>query len=350
MAREFPIANGKLVTDLDGNGKKVVNVELDGYATKAYVEEAVKEAGGASNQFHKLTPETSDSKVTLKPVDGKANWVAGEVITQSIKEGSFDFTWRYTWVYESEDVEDYFEVYTNKGALNPSTATITGYGSTSWGTLECIYLTLKQPIEFNEVNGPKWMTPGQLDKFRIGTIPAGTEVTVWPVFFDDGPDGESAPYETQNFYAEYFSVSSKDLSFSDKPDDIIEVDGVSYFKSLYEDTGTDAIHIGKSLVKHPVQVSIPASTGPSRRASLVLTTNAQEESDVTWEGADEIVEAFPGAKKLAPGTTVWDVKEVMPNTFLVDRAPATSGVAITGDDGTAYTLGVDADGTLEVRR
>ena len=46
MAREFPIANGKLVTDLDGNGKKVVNVELDGYATKAYVDDKVASAGG----------------------------------------------------------------------------------------------------------------------------------------------------------------------------------------------------------------------------------------------------------------------------------------------------------------
>ena len=35
MAREFPIANGKLMTDLDANGKKIVNADLEGFATEA---------------------------------------------------------------------------------------------------------------------------------------------------------------------------------------------------------------------------------------------------------------------------------------------------------------------------
>ena len=35
MSREFPIANGKLMTDLDANGKKIVNADLEGFATEA---------------------------------------------------------------------------------------------------------------------------------------------------------------------------------------------------------------------------------------------------------------------------------------------------------------------------
>ena len=104
----------------------------------------------------------------------------------------------------------------------------------------------------------------------------------------------------------------------------------------------------KNSVSSGIFITLPASTDRARSFSLALATDADGETEVTWEGGD-IVEAFPGAKKLAPGTTVWDVKEVMPNTFLVDRAPATGGVAITGDDGNAYTLGVDSEGTLEVR-
>jgi hypothetical protein len=93
-----------------------------------------------------------------------------------------------------------------------------------------------------------------------------------------------------------------------------------------------------------------SSDGP-RDFSLLVSNDASAEQDVNWMtvSGDEFIEKFPGATKLAPGRTVWDVKEVAPNVYLVDRTPGADGISIAGDDGNTYSLGVDNEGTLEVR-
>ena len=313
---------------------------LSGYATEKYVDEAVKKAGGGDAvavKFHALAPETSEGKVTLKPVDGKANWVDGTVGVGTAKGPGITFSLECWLEVNTMDeggdpmtIEKYFE---GQGLVfDEEELIITDWGHFRDGpdtTLISLKLSKDKQVVFG--NGPYMV---------VCTIPAGDTFSLWTF------EGWIEPGYA---YSDYLSFSSdRETLFSEAKLYRSEEDLVSTADSIYFEQITAVVR-STSGSSTPVHITLPASTGPARSFSLALTTDAKGETEVTWEGADNVIEAFSGAKKLAPGTTVWDVKEVMPNTFLVDRAPTTSGVAITGDDGNAYTLGVDSEGTLEVR-
>ena len=66
----------------------------------------------------------------------------------------------------------------------------------------------------------------------------------------------------------------------------------------------------------------------------------------------EVVEALPGASKLVPGLTVWDVAEVAPGKFRVERASSPSQSApltLTAPGGRVAELTVGDDLVLEVK-
>ena len=80
-------------------------------------------------------------------------------------------------------------------------------------------------------------------------------------------------------------------------------------------------------------------------------TDADSETEVTWQGG-EVIEALPGASKLVPGLNVWDVAEVAPGKFKVERAsnPAQSApLTLTAPNGRVAELTVDDDLVLEVK-
>ena len=313
------------------------NPDLSGYATKAYVEEEVKKAGGASNQFHELVPETTEGKVTLKPVDGKANWVEGTVGVKPAKGPSVTLSLECWLEVNTMDeggdpmtIEKYFD-----GLVFDEEEFIITY----WGLVRgepdttLISLTLSKD---------KQVVFGDSPYMVVCTIPAGD--TFFLFTFDGWIEPDYAYSDSMSFSPDRETLFSEVKVYRSEDDLVSTADSI-YFEPFV------AVLRSTSGSSTPMHITLPASTGPARSFSLSLTTDVEKETDATWEGADNVVEAFPGAKKLAPGTTVWDVKEVMPNTFLVDRAPATSGTpTIVGDNGTTYTLGVDTDGTLEVRR
>lgn len=176
----------------------------------------------------------------------------------------------------------------------------------------------------------------------VCTIPAGDTFSL--LTFDGWIEPGYAYSDYLNFSPDRETLFSEAKVYRSEEDLVSTADSI-YFESLV------ALVRSTSGSSTPVHITLPASTGPARSFSLALTTDAKKETDVIWEGADNVVEAFPGASKLAVGTTVWDVKEVAPGKMLVNRAPAASGTpTIVGDNGATYTLGIDSDGTLEVRR
>ena len=288
----------------ESHGKGTFNVNPKGGLAGFYVGNTpLSEIGGASNQFHKIAADTSDGKVTLKPVDGKANWVDGTVGVKGKETFSGECFGRITLLPDGDEFVTnhlimYFDETNSKYEIERFPDDIENYQ-------EYITCTSVIPIYMYEENSSSMR--------EVGRINAGVSFQIWRL-----PD--STP---SNGVVDYYeSTWLADAEFDD----------------AYEFAETMGAKITFSKGVITPHITLPDSTDHARSFSLALTTDTEGETEVTWEGGD-IVEAFAGAKKLAPGTTVWDVKEVMPSTFLVDRAPATSGVAITGDDGNAYTLG-----------
>ena len=119
-------------------------------------------------------------------------------------------------------------------------------------------------------------------------------------------------------------------------------------------SGIENLSMTQSFVKGftPV-VALPKSTDSTkaRRFSLAVETDAETEKAVEWQGG-EVIEAVPGASKLVPGLNVWDVAEVAPGRFRVDRAssPAQSApLTLTAPGGRVAELAVGDDLVLEVK-
>lgn len=98
-----------------------------------------------------------------------------------------------------------------------------------------------------------------------------------------------------------------------------------------------------------LHVAMPDADPPGtrRKFTLALVTDATEGIPVVWDGIT-VVEAFPGASALAAGTTVWDVSEVSPGTFRIDRSPAPAGLLLTSPSGRKARLTLCDDLTLNV--
>lgn len=286
--------------------------------------------------FSQLVPGTSEGKVTLKPVDGKANWAPSFNVSSSpLKIFSINLSDNSLY-YTCHDSGGYFTLQLSCDNLTEKNAVIRG---------------IEVPLGTSE--GLLYFEPTESISLGYNNAPSGLDMSSFPASLEPG----SIPYcsvvvdfkgdESDNIEECNFSLTGYELYGIDFPSKV-EFNGQTY----YLEGAMGPFGITQSLDEGAkISVTLPDSTDHACSFSLALTTDAKEEQGVTWEGADKVIEAFPGAKKLAPGTTVWDVKEVMPGTFLVDRAPATSGTpTIVGDNGTTYTLGVDTDGTLEVRQ
>lgn len=276
--------------------------------------------------FSQLAPETSDTEVVLKPVDGKANWVDQKITSLPGAVGS---TVMYYELELSGDVRsssgDIIDQLDAREYGIPAQVFAVSFDSFDQGT-PCVRVEVREDLTVKDYMGSDCF------KFVKGR---SAVLHVW------GHEDDSFLHNTHTFIvADCLSdLGSWVGAYASEKDAEVSTANLTRYAEPYSVPG-------KSL-----SVSLPGSTGQARSFSLTLATDAEKETDVTWGGATGIVEAFPGASKLIPGEVVWDVKEVAPGKMLVNRAPGAAGgaVTITGDNGTVYTLGVDSEGTLEVR-
>lgn len=273
-------------------------------------------------ELHKLVPETSDTTVTLKPVDGAANWVDGVVGAGSFVE---TFSFKHVacveaWNEDDDSVADFDAVL----ELDNTNSVIVNKLDSQ--TTEVILRATKNVDLYDLTDSTKhrgYIYEGAVLEFELaeptdftGTVPFrreldasywGEEAYIWdpvPNAVSIGvPDGYSQP----GFYA---------VSAGSNP-----------------------------------RITLPGSTGHARSFSLALTTDATTERAIEWQGG-EVIEAVPGASKLVPGLTVWDVAEVAPGKFKVERAssPAQSApLMLTAPNGRVAELTVGDDLVLEVK-
>lgn len=338
--------------DLEGYARKKDIPDVSDFAKKKDVESAIADAMksvSASTQLHALTPEVTDTTVTLKPVDGAANWVNRTVMVSGGVEKNLSFDLSASIDYYPITPED--ELPSNmphgifiepRAVLSTDNAVVEDVAQIDYEYYE-ISIKILKPVEiqYNEnqyVNDPK----------SIGFpshAAAGTDIYchTGDLTFDCESDIKDCS----------FTASSVDSVWGlwDGFPDRITYNGEEY---LQEGSFDSSRNLTQTIVKHykDLHIALPDSTDHARSFSLALTTDATAETAVTWEGADEIIEAFPGSSKLIPGEIIWDVKEVAPGKFRVDRAssPAQSApLTLTAPNGRVAELTVGDDLVLEVK-
>lgn len=347
----------------------VSTVDLEAYAKKADVTAAITAAlkdAGASVKLHALTPEVTDATVTLKPVDGTANYVAepltgmkpadgGEFSLCVLDLGPLGFDMIFAGMYYGCDVKfDFVE----RVQLNGVRYVATEYG----------YATVFNITVMDDLDGtlaalrPLDEIEGAVNAFPFGVgeklirIPVGTVLDIIRL----GPD------VTANTEQEIvLSVDGEEFSIMQDPSGMnpLETGGfvnlhpelegfeiLDFFGDYVQGTIYFDVSGGKA---YNLQVAIPASTdsAKARKFTLAVETDVETETTVEWEDG-EVVEAVPGASKLVPGLTVWDVAEVAPGKFKVERAstPAQSApLTLTAPGGRVAELTVGDDLVLEVK-
>jgi hypothetical protein len=320
-------------------------------------------------ELHALVPETSEGKVTLKPVDGAANWLEEPIDTTAagtVRSFNLTINWSIDVEFWDESMEDYNWIGLDLKPLVLSSdtpgLTFTGvvYERESEIGSHIYYLTFKLD-EGHDL--PVYLSSdGEYGEIEVGRIKQhmlddGTFYIKIERYDSPLPEGLlsfNGSHNLEEFFDEYFDyndicsslLGAWDLCFGcvPLPDVISEVVGIHSIRSDIEMSGG-----GNALT---IQIpSSPESSNNARFFSLALTSDATDESDVTWQGG-EVIEAIPGASKLVPGLNVWDVAEVAPGKFRVDRAssPAQSApLTLTAPNGRVAELAVDDDLVLEVK-
>ena len=306
----------------------VSTVDLGDYAKKAEVTKAIAAAmkdASASVKLHALTPEVTDTTVTLKPVDGAANYVDGKVeVIPIVTSRSFRLLFIVVALItdrngESVQRTDYFSI----DFSSDDADVILESGE---------YYTTILRVKFKAIK--RWTAIGEY--FNVDVIA-------------NDSDSLSLVFETElSGIGPYYVVDCSGFS------DVFEIrssgiEDVDIFGAGYEE-----LSLTQSFVKGFTHVvALPASTdsAKARRFTLAVETDAETEKAVEWQGG-EVIEALPGASKLLPGLTVWDVAEVAPGKFRVDRAssPAQSvPLTLTSPSGRVAELTVGDDLVLEVK-
>jgi hypothetical protein len=297
-------------------------------ATKAYVDRKYAEATNklskidTSVKLHALVPETTDATVTLRPEDGKANWVEGTVSGMGSKLelskltfGGFDLHHVNNMTGEDEQVIHVPDFVIPQEAYTYRIGDYAPEGFTP------VFIYINSDIQLTN---------------DVMLRPTNFELWAGGVDLHQAETGGSFFAEVMGFY----DVVNKLYSNTLTDRDFIWVDG------------DNSSYVEVSRASRAMSVQVPQGVDSARTFTLTVTSDASSSVDVTWDGADEIIEAFPGASKLAVGTTVWDVKEVAPGKFRVERAssPAQSApLTLISPNGRTVQLAVDNDLVLEVK-
>ena len=324
----------------------VSTVDLEAYAKKAEVTAAITAAlkdAGASVKLHALTPEVTDTTVTLKPVDGVANWVDGKVEAQSgITGRSFSTVcglWaEYYWHPSVGEGEELLHV-SFSFPINSDNSVVERFYKDRHGDWMVEIVTTEDI--------PSTVEDDYQELFEGGKLPKGMKLEAYVQ--EIITEGDCTDISKCTFEAGYFIFLN---SFETIFPEAVSVDGLDYELSFTENKETGFLHnVYRSDIT--AAVTLPASTdsAKARRFTLAVETDVEAEKAVEWQGG-EVVEALPGASKLVPGLTVWDVAEVAPGKFRVDRASSSAQsvpLTLTAPNGRVAELTVGDDLVLEVK-
>ena len=323
----------------------ISTVDLKAYAKKEEVTVAIAEAmkdAGASVKLHALAPEVTDTTVTLKPVDGAANWVDGKVagfeggVLITKRRFSVEEIWASLHsVVKNETVNIFAR---SRGSVEIEMQRL--YFDINEGCWVAFF-SLSEPLTLlytgEEGSESVWGVVGAGQGFSV-LLYEETDPSSYPEFGLGYCPASSAFHGSIIEYVQEFPSA-----FPSDEEWFFESASSLYYWEPER---------GSTPARSPV-VALPesADSAKARRFTLAVETDVETEKAVEWQGG-EVIEAVPGASKLVPGLNVWDVAEVAPGKFRVDRAssPARSApLTLTAPSGRVAELTVGDDLVLEVK-
>lgn len=323
--------------DLEGYARTKDIPDVSDFAKKKDVKSAIADAMksvSASTQLHALPPEVTDTTVTLKPIDGAANYVGGKIEGMPGKLVPIG--------------DSIFDIYL-RGDLRTDDGTWVGTFDAREYSLYGVFAF--EYVGHNGIDTAKYRIT-VLQDFVVNDCDNNM-----PFFkFIKGKTGEFHRTIFSDEFEERDKYIMGNIQWDLTPWDVLGEYVYNYpsganpefytasFSGYYETELTPS--------KTPV-ITIPESTDvtKARKFTIAVETDTDTEKAVEWQGG-EVIEALPGASKLVPGFNVWDVAEVAPGKFKVERAsnPAQSvPLTLTAPNGRVAELVVNDDLVLEVK-
>lgn len=266
------------------------SIDLSAYAKKDEVDSAISTVMKTVSEhtaLHALNLETIDRTAHFSPLDGKANYAAACI---ALDNGQFDrqlvIEYNVTVPYDNPDPDGAPVIkYT-------ASTTVTNFSVFGWAGLQELgytefYITVHDEVIFTDYNGKQI---GHINK------DASTRCYLDGVY----SVGEAVDAQTIRFYND--ALVTCDITTATSA----YVSNNEYSQSALTYTG--------------VAVTMPSATNHARQFTLSLETDTGTAKAVTWNGGT-VIEKFAGASNLSGGRTVWIVREVAPNIFLIDRTP-----------------------------
>jgi len=286
----------------------------------------------ASPPLRELVPDITDATVTLAPVDGAANWVDGIVQGLKYTEPTREFQRAYI-LMAFQDVDS--------GDLVHAELALEKEDVTNYSVL---YPDQRVAVDFRLSRAVSVLRSS--DQSELTTLPEGTSFEMLFLEMEDNAD-----FVNQGSFTWHDGVGEHSYISYPSGAPTVDVDGIllqAPDNFYYADVRQAVSNPRKSPI---ITLPTSADAAKARWFSLALETDADSEKEVTWQGG-EVIEALPGASKLVPGLNVWDVAEVAPGKFKVERAssPAQSApLTLTAPNGRVAELTVDDDLVLEVK-
>ena len=319
--RTFPIVNGKLLTDLDANGHKIIGlkVEVDvdqpsecldffldgvaGYDSDIYLNTNLHDKFFACIQYHD----------TLNTERKKVEYWESTVLVLEL----------YMTVYDDNDIP------LREGILQKTIPLEIGTNCELTGVDSFAELTITQDIEF------------RVEDSSIGisgscVVRAGSSLQ---------------EYMTNDKRTEFELISGNNFRCRFNSDSNIEGE----YHYVYPSIAYATVEKKESEegVDSSVHVIMPIAVDEDRFYDFVVVLRSGNKGAVgiIWENCGELVEATPSASDMLPGINIWRLTRASIDLTVIDRIVPNynSNIVLVSPSGTAAQITLNDDMTLEVK-
>lgn len=313
--REFPILNGKLLSDLDLNGHKLLGQPLPGGG------------GGSSPVLVPCTVEETGSviKIKLSSESPQASYYAESDINA---DGSISFgEWKINTIHGMVIDEYYKEV--------------DGIGENKYVERQ---VEINIPAESMAIN---WNAVSQEWEVYLNSA-FSINLDGREYYFTDLHLRSIDPNELADPEADLLSFFIEMLWVSTDYHDDDELG--SYFGSQFFSYGYFIISRTKTVIPDKQVNIILADTDGARRQTVFVNHAGTKIHPVIWDTKAEIIEQTAESSLMCHGYNVWSIEELAPNKLLVDRRyPTTTSLTLSSPSGRQAQLSVNDELVLEVK-
>lgn len=326
--REFPILNGKLLSDLDLNGHKLLGSTLPegGAGTSVEVVAPSPDGAGKAADAKAVYELVNSFKAAVVPCILKSE--EGELkVIPTINAIPSAALYAETPIKNEVDVvEGWRGIFTCDLEVRRPGAEYSDYHKAE------VELDTTTNCHIDESSDPCIVVDKDLQMFdnfnffdNVAVLRAGVRLLIV-----SGSDGE----------LEIYGENAADWTYDDNIE-IYSNYGFGTLKSFFNTTGDE-----KQLV-----VALPAGDAGSSYFDYTITLESANKGavNVSWRNCAGVIDKFPGASQMLPGKNVWRVTCSGQGHALVDRNNASADLILSSPSGRQAQLSVNDELVLEVK-